>query len=83
MMDDIIDLELEKINGIIGKIDADPENEDIKHIESSMWVKIQTKAKEGRRTGVGITAEGDMLASLGLRYGSEAATDFSEKFTRL
>lgn len=79
MMDDIIDLELEKIDGIIGKIDADPENEDIKHIERSLWVKIQTKAKEGRRTGVGITAEGDMLASLGLRYGSEAATDFSEE----
>jgi len=79
MMDDIIDLELEKINGIIGKIDADPENEDIKHIERSMWIKIQTKAKEGRRTGVGITAEGDMLASLGLRYGSESATDFSEE----
>jgi ribonucleoside-diphosphate reductase alpha chain len=79
MMDDIIDLELEKINGILGKIDADPENEDIKHIERSMWLKIQTKAKEGRRTGVGITAEGDMLASLGLRYGSEAATDFSEE----
>ncbi len=79
MMDDIIDLELEKINGIIGKIDADPENEDIKHIERSMWLKIQTKAKEGRRTGVGITAEGDMLASLGLRYGSDDATDFSEE----
>jgi len=82
MMDDIIDLELEKINGIIEKIDADPENEEIKHIERSMWVKIQTKAKEGRRTGVGITAEGDMLASLGLRYGSEAATDFSEEIHR-
>ena len=79
MMDDIIDLELEKINGIIGKIDEDPENEDIKHIERSMWVKIQTKAKEGRRTGVGITAEGDMLAALGLRYGSDGATDFSEE----
>jgi ribonucleoside-diphosphate reductase alpha chain len=79
MMDDIIDLELEKINGIIGKIDADPENEDIKYIERSMWLKIQTKAKEGRRTGVGITAEGDMLASLGLRYGSDDATDFSEE----
>jgi ribonucleoside-diphosphate reductase alpha chain len=79
MMDDIIDLELEKIDGIIGKIDADPENEDLKHIERSMWVKIQTKAKEGRRTGVGITAEGDMLAALGLRYGSDDATDFSEE----
>ncbi len=79
MMDDIIDLELEKIDGIIEKIDADPENEDIKHIERSMWVKIRTKAKEGRRTGVGITAEGDMLAALGLRYGSDDATDFSEE----
>jgi ribonucleoside-diphosphate reductase alpha chain len=79
MMDDIIDLELEKINGILGKIDDDPENEDLKHIERSMWLKIQTKAKEGRRTGVGITAEGDMLAALGLRYGSDDATDFSEE----
>jgi ribonucleoside-diphosphate reductase alpha chain len=79
MMDDIIDLELEKINGILGKIDDDPEAEDIKHIERSMWLKIQTKAKEGRRTGVGITAEGDMLAALGLRYGSDDATDFSEE----
>jgi ribonucleoside-diphosphate reductase alpha chain len=79
MMDDIIDLELEKIDGIIGKIDADPENEDIKSIERNLWVKIQTKAKEGRRTGVGITAEGDMLAALGLRYGTDDATDFSEE----
>ncbi|MFA5329649.1 MAG: adenosylcobalamin-dependent ribonucleoside-diphosphate reductase [Prolixibacteraceae bacterium] len=79
MMDDIIDLELEKIDGIIEKINADPENEDIKNIEKSMWLKIRTKAKEGRRTGVGITAEGDMLAALGLRYGSDDATDFSEE----
>ncbi len=79
MMDDIIDLELEKIDGILKKIDEDPENEEIKHIEKSMWLKIQTKAKEGRRTGVGITAEGDMLAALGLCYGSEDATDFSEE----
>ncbi|MDP3180417.1 MAG: ribonucleoside-diphosphate reductase, adenosylcobalamin-dependent, partial [Bacteroidota bacterium] len=77
IMDDIIDLELEKIDGILHKIDEDPENEDIKHNERSMWLKIQTKAKEGRRTGVGITAEGDMLAALGLRYGSDDATDFS------
>ena len=79
MMDDIIDLELEKIDGIIGKIDSDPEDQEIKNIERSMWIKIQTKAKEGRRTGVGITAEGDMLAALGLRYGSDDATDFSEE----
>jgi len=79
MMDDIIDLELEKIDGILGKIDADPENEDIKDIERSLWLKIQTKAKEGRRTGVGITAEGDMLAALGLRYGSDDASDFNEE----
>lgn len=79
MMDDIIDLELEKIDAIIGKIDADPESEEIKNIERGLWVKIQTKAREGRRTGVGITAEGDMLAALGLRYGSEEATDFSEE----
>ncbi len=79
MMDDIIDLELEKINGILGKIEEDPEDDEIKYIERSMWLKIQTKAKEGRRTGVGITAEGDMLAALGLCYGSEDATDFSEE----
>ncbi|HBL76557.1 MAG: ribonucleoside-diphosphate reductase, adenosylcobalamin-dependent [Bacteroidetes bacterium GWF2_42_66] len=79
IMDDIIDLELEKIDGIIEKIDADPEGEEIKYIERSLWDKIKTKAKEGRRTGVGITAEGDMLAALGLRYGSEDAIDFSEE----
>ncbi len=79
IMDDIIDLELEKIDGIIAKIDADPEGEEIKCIERSLWDKIKTKAKEGRRTGVGITAEGDMLAALGLRYGSEDAIDFSEE----
>ncbi|RKD92592.1 adenosylcobalamin-dependent ribonucleoside-diphosphate reductase [Mangrovibacterium diazotrophicum] len=79
MMDDIIDLELEKIDAIIGKIDADPEGEDIKHVERSLWEKIQTKAREGRRTGVGITAEGDMLAALGLCYGTDEATDFSEE----
>ncbi|MGV8135561.1 MAG: adenosylcobalamin-dependent ribonucleoside-diphosphate reductase [Mangrovibacterium sp.] len=79
LMDDIIDLELEKIDAIIAKIDADPEDEEIKYTERSLWLKIQTKAREGRRTGVGITAEGDMLAALGLRYGSEEATDFSEE----
>ena len=79
MMDDIIDLELEKIDAIIEKIDSDPEDEEIKSIERRLWEKIQTKASEGRRTGVGITAEGDMLAALGLRYGTEDATDFSEE----
>ncbi|WP_423129457.1 adenosylcobalamin-dependent ribonucleoside-diphosphate reductase [Gaoshiqia sp. Z1-71] len=79
LMDDIIDLELEKIDAIIAKIDADPEGDEIKHTERQLWEKIQTKAREGRRTGVGITAEGDMLAALGLRYGTDVATDFSEE----
>jgi ribonucleoside-diphosphate reductase alpha chain len=79
IMDDIIDLELEKIDGIIEKIKLDPESEEIKGTELNLWRNIRTKAKEGRRTGVGITAEGDMLAALGLQYGSEIATDFSEE----
>ena len=79
IMDDIIDLELEKIDAIIEKIDDDPESEEIKFIERNLWKNIQTKAREGRRTGVGITAEGDMLAALGLCYGTEDATDFSEE----
>lgn len=79
IMDDIIDLELEKIDAIIAKINTDPEDEDIKFTEKNLWKSIQTKAKEGRRTGVGITAEGDMLAALGLRYGTDNATDFSEE----
>ena len=79
IMDDIIDLELEKIEAIIGKINDDPENEEIKYTEKALWKNIGKKAKEGRRTGIGITAEGDMLAALGLRYGSENATDFSEE----
>jgi len=79
MMDDIIDLELEKIDAIIEKVDADPEDPEIKYTERHLWEKIQTKAREGRRTGVGITAEGDMLAALGLRYGTDEATDFSEE----
>jgi ribonucleoside-diphosphate reductase alpha chain len=77
MMDDIIDLELEKIDAIISKIEADPENEELKRVEKNLWKNIRTKAEEGRRTGIGITAEGDMLAALGLRYGSEKATNFS------
>jgi ribonucleoside-diphosphate reductase alpha chain len=77
IMDDIIDLELEKIQIILDKIDADPEDLDIKRTERVLWEKIQDKAVKGRRTGVGITAEGDMLAALNLRYGTENATDFS------
>jgi len=77
IMDDIIDLELEKVDAIIDKIVSDPEDREIKQVEISLWENIKRKAVEGRRTGVGITAEGDMLAALGLRYGSENAIDFS------
>ena len=77
MMDDIIDLELEKIDVILAKINADPEIEEIKRVENNLWSNIRKKAEEGRRTGIGITAEGDMLASLGMRYGSDEATSFS------
>lgn len=79
MMDDIIDLELEKIDAIQTKIDNDPEDEEIKAVERTLWSKIRQKAIQGRRTGIGITAEGDMLAALGLRYGSDIATDFAEE----
>jgi len=78
-MDDIIDLELEKIDAIIAKIKADPEDEFIKLYELNLWEKIKEKTEQGRRTGLGVTGEGDMLASLGLTYGTDAATDFSEK----
>jgi ribonucleoside-diphosphate reductase alpha chain len=77
IMDDIIDLELEKIDKIIEKIKNDPESEEVKRIELNLWNNIRRKAMEGRRTGVGITAEGDMIAALGLRYGSGNAIDFS------
>jgi ribonucleoside-diphosphate reductase alpha chain len=77
MMDDIIDLELEKIDAILHKIDADPEDDEVKRVERNLWLNIQTKAKEGRRTGIGITAEGDMLAALGLRYGSDEGNEFA------
>jgi len=77
MMDDIIDLELEKIDAILAKIDNDPETDELKHVERNLWRNIRSKSEEGRRTGIGITAEGDMLAALGLRYGSDEATDFS------
>ena len=79
IMDDIIDLESEKIEKILEKIDSDPESMEVKQSERHLWEKIQRKTLMGRRTGVGITAEGDMLAALGLRYGSDEAIDFAEK----
>ncbi len=77
IMDDIIDLELEKIDVILLKIDEDPEEAEVKRTEKNLWLNIRKKAEEGRRTGVGITAEGDMLAALGLRYGSKEGSTFS------
>lgn len=82
IMDDIIDLEQEKIDAIIAKIVADPEDEELKRVERNMWENIRHKTGEGRRTGIGITAEGDMLAALGLRYGTDEATEFSVKVHR-
>ena len=79
IMDDIIDLEMEKIDKIIDKIESDPEDNDIKNTEFQLWEKIKIKTSQGRRTGVGTTGEGDMLAALGYRYGTDDATDFSEK----
>ena len=77
MMDDIIDLEMEKIDAILAKIEADPEPDELKMVERNLWKNIKKKSEQGRRTGIGITAEGDMLAALGLRYGSEEAINFS------
>ncbi|OWR14435.1 adenosylcobalamin-dependent ribonucleoside-diphosphate reductase [Chryseobacterium sp. VAUSW3] len=77
MMDDIIDLEIEKIDAIIHKIDSDPESNEIKATEKNLWIKIRKKTIEGRRTGVGITAEGDMLAALNIQYGSKEGNEFS------
>lgn len=77
IMDDIVDLELEKIDGIIAKIDSDPEPDEIKATERNLWLNIKKKAQQGRRTGIGITAEGDMLASLGIKYGSDEGNEFS------
>lgn len=83
MMDDIIDLEIEKVDAIIEKIDRDPEGEEIKRVEKNLWENIKRKTIEGRRTGLGITAEGDMLAALGLQYGSEEAIQFSTEIHKL
>ncbi|WP_343747129.1 adenosylcobalamin-dependent ribonucleoside-diphosphate reductase [Fluviicola sp.] len=77
LMDDIVDLELEKIDAILLKIDSDPESDAIKRVERELWEKIRKKSIQGRRTGIGITAEGDLLAALGLIYGSDEATAFS------
>ena len=82
LMDDLIDLEAEKIDAIIAKIKADPESMEIKSTELHLWEKIRRKTLMGRRTGLGTTAEGDMIAALGLRYGTPAATDFSERVHR-
>ena len=77
LMDDLIDLELEKVDQILKKIESDPESEEIKQVEHNLWLNIKMKCLEGRRSGFGITAEGDMLAALGLQYGSDEATAFS------
>ena len=77
IMDDIVDLEMEKIALIMHKIETDPQNQEVKGAEYHLWEKIQRKSGMGRRTGVGITAEGDMIAAMGLRYGTQEATDFS------
>ena len=82
IMDDIIDLEMEKIDTILKKIDEDPETEEVKSTERNLWEKIKAKTAKGRRTGVGTTAEGDMIAALGLRYGTPEATDMSEAVHR-
>lgn len=79
LMDDLIDLELEKIERVLEKIDNDPEEEEIKRVEKNLWLNIKLKCLEGRRTGFGITAEGDMIAAMGLRYGTDKATEFAVK----
>jgi ribonucleoside-diphosphate reductase alpha chain len=83
IMDDIIDLEVEKIDTILSKIEADPEDEEIKRIEKNLWQNIREKSLQGRRTGIGITAEGDMIAALGVRYGTKEATNFSVEVHKL
>ncbi len=82
IMDDIVDLEMEKIDRIMDKIESDPQTEDLKATEYHLWEKIRNKCSLGRRIGVGVTAEGDMLAAMGLRYGTQEATDFSVEVHR-
>ena len=83
IMDDIIDLEIEKIDAILDKVYSDPESEEVKRCEVDLWKNIRRKALQGRRTGIGITAEGDMLAALGKRYASDEAIDFSTSVQKL
>lgn len=78
-MDDIIDLEIEKINKIINKIKSDKESDEIKAIELNLWLKIKEKALQGRRTGIGVTGTGDMLAALNIKYGTKTGTEFATK----
>jgi len=82
LMDDLIDLEMEKIEMILAKIKSDPEDEEVKRTEYNLWLKIKNKSLGGRRTGLGITAEGDMLAALGLTYGSKEAIEFAVQTQR-
>ncbi len=82
LMDDLIDLEIEKIDAILAKIELDPEDSDVKHTERRLWEKIRSRTLKGRRTGLGTTAEGDLIAALGLKYGTEAATECSESIHR-
>ncbi len=83
MMDDVIDLEIEKVDAIIAKVDSDPETSEVKRVEKNLWENIKRKTIEGRRTGLGITAEGDMLAALGMRYGSDEGIQFSTEIHQL
>lgn len=83
MMDDIVDLEIEKVDTILKKIEADPEDAEVKRIEVNLWKNIKEKCLQGRRTGIGITAEGDMLAALGKRYASDEAINFSTEIQKL
>ena len=80
LMDDFIDLEIEKIDQILAKVASDPETEDIKRVEVELWNKIKKQTLKGRRTGLGITAEGDMLAALNIRYGSDRGNAFQKRF---
>lgn len=83
LMDNMIDLEIEKVDKILDKVKSDPESDETKALEVSLWKKVRRMAEKGRRSGIGITAEGDMLAALGFKYGTEEATKFSEEVHRI